>query len=149
MSEYGHKIDMFAVKFKLNLHHKLKEYVNKNQYHYWINIESISYIYTALNEAFDSQFKKYRTQERDNTFFFAAIAITSAMKGYNLLTKNTRLTFKQIWYVFEYYVDELFMSIREWCDVGTEMWMEEDAEKLTDEQFEKEWKCKKPVKKLD
>jgi hypothetical protein len=112
----------------------------------WLELDGKWYFYDTFTETFDEQFKKYKTDEMDKALYAEGRSLMFALKGYINHRKEKGLTIEEVIEFFDCYMKEVEREIRDWCDVGTVMWMNEDVDKLTDEEFEAYWECKKPAK---
>lgn len=115
-------------------------------YDYWLHMDGKWFFYDTFTETFDEQFKKYKTDEMDKALYTAGCTLMYALKGYINYRKEKGLTIEEVIEFFDCYMKEVISEIRDWCDVSTVMWMNEDVDKMTDEEFEDFWECKKPAK---
>jgi hypothetical protein len=115
-------------------------------YDYWLHMDGKWYFYDTFTETFDEQFKKYKTDAMDKALYTAGCSLMYALKGYINCRKEKGLTIEEVIEFFDCYMNEVISEIRDWCDVGTVMWMNEDVDKMTDKEFEDYWECKKPTK---
>lgn len=125
---------------------KWKPYNVWSCYDWWLDADGKWYFYDTFTETFDEQFKKYKTDEMDKALYAEGRSLMFALKGYINHRKEKGLTIEEVIEFFDCYMKEVEREIRDWCDVGTVMWMNEDVDKLTDEEFEAYWECKKPAK---
>jgi len=128
--EYGVKLDAYLV----SLRSRLKKQIEQNfaigtlEFEYWLDFNANWELYDIVLESAKEQFTSYVTPEKEHGFMMAAKGILFGLQAYYKIYPDCIV--EDIWKFIDMYIEKQHNDIREWCDIGSEMWNDLPDENL-------------------